>query len=75
MRVERGRGLARDGVVGRDGAALLGDLPRRVEADDAFEPGLSKYAWVAVTSFSKGELISGWVSMVDMRSAPLRARV
>ena len=31
-------GLARDGVVDRDGAALLDDLPRAVEAGDPLEP-------------------------------------
>ncbi len=36
-RVERRRGLARHGVVGRDGAALLDDLAGRVQADDPVE--------------------------------------
>ena len=35
--VEGGRRLARHDVVGRDGAALLGDLAGRVEADDPVE--------------------------------------
>ena len=35
--VERRRRLARHRVVGRDRAALLGDLARRVEADDPVE--------------------------------------
>ena len=35
--VEGRRRLARDGVVGGDGAALLDDLARRVEAHDSVE--------------------------------------
>ncbi len=36
--VERDGGLARHGVVARDGPALLHHLPRRVQARDALEP-------------------------------------
>ena len=42
--VERGGGLARDRVVGGNGAALLGDLTRGVEPDDALEPGAVEIA-------------------------------
>ena len=49
--IEGLRGLARHGVVGRDRAALLYDLPGRVQADDSFE------AWAVEVSLRGGDVL------------------